>query len=196
MEKIILKNLITTIVLILTTTLNGCEAKSSHIDKTLYELNKTKDEKAPDFKLLTLNGEEIKLTDYSGKIVILDFWATWCGPCRIGIPDLVSIQNEFKNEVVVIGISLDQPYTQQNLQPFIDHFNINYPIVLGTMDVVVAYGNIQAIPTSFIIDGERNIVKKHVGLVPKATIVEEINSLLKVEDTNRNSELKKKNGIN
>lgn len=181
MEKIILKNFIVVILIVLMITLWDCESKSSQIGKSLDVSNTTNDEKAPDFKLLTLNGDEINLTDYAGKIVILDFWATWCGPCRIGIPDLVSIQNEYKDEVVVIGISLDQPYTQQNLQPFIDYFNINYPIVLGTIDVVAAYGNIQAIPTSFIIDGERNIVKKHIGLVPKATIVNEINSLLKRE---------------
>jgi len=176
-----LKNLIVIMLLILTTTLFGCEGNSSQLGKTLDDANNADDKKAPDFKLLTLNGEEIKLTDYSGKIVILDFWATWCGPCRKGIPDLISIQNEYKDEIVVIGISLDQPSTQPNLQPFIDQFSINYPIVLGTIDVVSAYGNIQAIPTSFIIDGERNIVKKHVGLVSKATIVEEINSLLNQE---------------
>ena len=179
MKMIMLKYLIAIMLLILAVMLYGFEDRYLQIDKTSDNAINIDDEKAPDFKLLTLNGEEVKLTDYSGKIVILDFWATWCGPCRKGIPDLVSIQNEYKDELVVIGISLDQPSTQQNLQPFIDHFSINYPIVLGTLDVVVAYGNIQAIPTSFIIDGERNIVKKHIGLVPKATIVEEINSLLK-----------------
>ena len=178
MEKILLKNLLAIILLILTTTLFGCEGKSSQINKKVDDYYFTYDEKAPDFKLLTLNGEEINLTEYSGKIVILDFWATWCGPCRIGIPDLVSIQKEYKDEVVIIGISLDQPSTQDNIQPFIDYFGINYPIVLGTIDVVVAYGNIQAIPTSFIIDRERNIVNKYVGLVPKATIVKEIKTLL------------------
>jgi thiol-disulfide isomerase/thioredoxin len=178
MEKIMLKNFIAIILLILTTTLFISESQSSQFDNKLETVINTDYEKAPDFTLLTLNGEEVKLTDYSDKIVILDFWATWCGPCRRGIPDLVSIQNEYKDEVVVIGISLDQPSTQRHIKPFIEQFGINYPIVLGTLDVVVAYGNIQAIPTSFIIDKKRNIVKKHVGLVPKATIVKEINSLL------------------
>lgn len=176
-----LKNLITVMLLIMTTTLFGCEGKSSQIGKTPEAAGNIDDEKAPDFTLLTLNGEEVKLTDYSGKIVILDFWATWCAPCRKGIPDLVSIQNEYKDEIVVIGISLDQPSTQRNIQLFIDHFGINYPVVLGTQEVSVAYGYIQAIPTSFIIDGERNIVQKHVGLVSKAILIEEINSLLNQE---------------
>jgi len=176
-----LKNLSAIMLIILTTLLFNYESKSSRFDKILETTSNTDDEKAPDFKLLTLNGEEVKLTDYPDKIVILDFWATWCGPCRRGIPDLVSIQNEYKEKVVEIGISLDQPSTQRNIQPFIDHFGINYPIVMGTMEVVIAYGNIQAIPTSFIIDGERNIVRKHVGLVPKETLVKEINSLLNKE---------------
>jgi thiol-disulfide isomerase/thioredoxin len=176
-----LKNFGIIILLVFAITLFISEGRSSQFDNINDIANTSENEKAPDFTLLTLNGEEVKLTDYKDMIVILDFWATWCGPCRRGIPDLVSIQKEYKDDVVVIGISLDQPSTQRNIKPFIDHFGINYPIVLGTIDVVVAYGNIQAIPTSFIIDGERNIVKKHVGLVPKATIVKEINSLLKQE---------------
>jgi thiol-disulfide isomerase/thioredoxin len=179
MEKFMLKNLIVVILLIFTSTLFSYESWSSQFGEALDNLSNADDQKAPDFTLLTLNGEEVKLTDYKDKIVILDFWATWCGPCRRGIPDLVSIQNEYKDDVVVIGISLDQPSTQRNIKPFIEHFDINYPIVLGTLDVVVAYGNIQAIPTSFIIDKKRNIVKKHVGLVPKETIVKDINFLLK-----------------
>ena len=173
-----LKNFVIVILLFFTTTVFFPEGRSSQFDNANETETNNEAEKAPDFSLLTLNGEEVKLTDYEDKIVILDFWATWCGPCRRGIPDLVSIQKEYKDDVVVIGISLDQPSTQPYIKSFIDHFGINYPIVLGTIDVVIAYGNIQAIPTSFIIDRERNIVKKHVGLVPKATIVKEINTLL------------------
>ena len=113
-----------------------------------------------------------------GKVVILDFWATWCPPCRKGIPDLISIQNEYKDDLVVIGISLDQPATQDQLVPFIESYGINYPIVLGNIEVSSAYGNIQAIPTTFIIDKEGNIINKHIGLAPKSTLVEEINLLL------------------
>jgi thiol-disulfide isomerase/thioredoxin len=133
---------------------------------------------APDFTLYTLNGDEVKLSDYLGKVVILDFWATWCAPCRKGIPDLISIQNEYKDDLVVIGISFDQPATQDQLIPFIKNYGINYPIVLGNIEVSAAYGNIQAIPTSFIIDQEGNISNKHIGLVPKSTLIEEINLLL------------------
>ena len=135
--------------------------------------------KAADFDLKTLDGKSVKLSDYKGKIVIIDFWATWCPPCRKGVPDLISIQNEFKDNLVVIGISLDQQNTIKDLNPFIKSYGINYPVVLGTQQVVADYGNIQAIPTSFVVDQKGNIVDTHVGLVPKSTYTDLITKLLK-----------------
>jgi thiol-disulfide isomerase/thioredoxin len=135
--------------------------------------------KAADFSLKTLEGKEVKLSDYKGKVVIIDFWATWCPPCRKGIPDLVELQKEFKDKLVVIGISLDQQNTINDLAPFMKQYAINYPVVLGNEKVVRDYGNIQAIPTSFIIDQAGNIVDTHVGLVPKSTYTNKINQLLK-----------------
>jgi len=135
-------------------------------------------EKAPDFKLSTLDGEIIKLSDYLGKIVIVDFWATWCGPCRMAVPELVELQNEYRDNLVIIGISLDQSYTQHNLKPFIENYGINYPIVLGTLEVVEAYGNIRGIPTSFIVDQKGEIVNKFTGYVPKSHYTTDIDRLL------------------
>lgn len=135
--------------------------------------------KAPDFKLLDTEGKEVKLSDYKGKIVILDFWATWCAPCRKGIPDLIEIQKEYNNEVVVIGISLDQSNTINYVKPFMEQFGINYPVVYGSEQVIIDYGSIRAIPTSFIIDREGNIVDKFEGLMPKSTYVNRINTLAK-----------------
>ncbi|MBT8379418.1 MAG: TlpA family protein disulfide reductase [Ignavibacteria bacterium] len=134
--------------------------------------------KAPDFQLSTLDGEIIRLSDYLGKIIIVDFWATWCGPCRMAIPELVELQTEHEDELVIIGISLDQPYTQRNLKQFIDQYGINYPIVLGTMEVVQAYGNIRGIPTSFIIDRDGDVVDKFTGYVPKSHYTTVIDPLL------------------
>lgn len=139
----------------------------------------TSDKKAANFKLKTLEGKEVKLSDYRGKIVIIDFWATWCPPCRKGIPDLISLQEEFKKELVVIGISLDQQNTIKDLKPFIENYKINYPVVLGDEKVVKDYGGISAIPTSFIIDQKGNIVDSHIGLVPKTVYADQIKSLLK-----------------
>jgi len=178
-----LRKLLIFMLLIFTAVLYGCndDTPKSEITKNNSLAAGESDlgnEPAPDFSLYTLDGEEIKLSDYFGKIVILDFWATWCPPCRKSIPDLISIQNEYKDDLVIIGISLDQPSSQGELQPFIKSYGINYPVVLGTNQVLAAYGNVQAIPTSFIIDQEGNIINKHVGIVPKSTLVEEINALL------------------
>ena len=135
-------------------------------------------DKAPDFELSTLDGVVIRLSDYPGKIIIVDFWATWCAPCRMAVPELVELQNEYRDDLVIIGISLDQPYTQQNLKPFIDSYGINYPIVLGTLEVVEAYGNIRGIPTSFILNQDGEIVNKFTGYVPKSHYTTVIDRLL------------------
>jgi len=179
-----LRKLLIIVLLIFTGIIYGCNdsaPKSEGTENNLIAAAKINmgDDAAPDFTLYTVDGEEVKLSDYSGKVIVLDFWATWCPPCRKGIPDLISIQDEYKDDVVVIGISLDQPATQNELAPFIESYGINYPIVIGSTEVSEAYGNIQAIPTSIIIDSKGKIISEHIGLVPKTTLVEEINSLLK-----------------
>ncbi|GAB4293603.1 MAG: hypothetical protein Kow0098_14590 [Ignavibacteriaceae bacterium] len=134
--------------------------------------------KAAGFTLPGTDGKNYSLSDYVGKIIILDFWATWCGPCRRGIPDLIDIQNQYKDQVVVLGISLDQQNTVSDVIPFMQEFGINYPVLYGNAEVVKNYGNINAIPTSFIVDQKGFIVDKHVGLVPKSVYINKINSLL------------------
>lgn len=137
--------------------------------------------KAPDFILTSTDGKQINLSDYKGKIVILDFWATWCAPCRKGIPDLVEIQKEYKDNVVIIGISLDQQNTISNVIPFMKEFGINYPVVYGNEKVVADYGYIQSIPTSFIIDAKGNIVNSFIGLVAKEAYAKTIKNLIEIK---------------
>lgn len=170
-------------IMIVSVAIYGCEKQDTNnnipeVKESAVSLTSDA-KKAADFSLKTLDGKEIKLSDYKGKIVIIDFWATWCPPCRKGIPDLVELQKEFKDKLVVIGISLDQQNTIKDLAPFIKQYGINYPVVLGDQKVVMDYGNIQAIPTSFIVDQAGNIVDTHVGLVPKSTYTNKINQLLK-----------------
>lgn len=161
----------------------GCEKKENEVfnnnNTEFTSHNPDEGKKAAEFELKTLEGKSVKLSDYQGKIVIVDFWATWCAPCRKGVPDLVELQKEYKDNLVVIGISLDQQNTIKDLNPFIKNYGINYPVVLGTQKVVMDYGNIQAIPTSFVIDQKGYIVDSHIGLVPKSTYVNTINNLLK-----------------
>jgi len=157
----------------------GCSKENNEQSEQVHKTNVVQDtKKAPDFTLLSIDGKEINLSDYKGKIVILDFWATWCGPCRRGVPDLVSIQKSYGDKVAIIGISLDDERTKNDIIPFMKEYGINYPVVYGTSDVVRNYGNIQAIPTSFIIDQEGNIIDKYIGLVSKEIYVGRIEALL------------------
>lgn len=159
----------------------GCsneEPEEKVIQKSKNNVVDNDGTKAPDFTLVSTSGEKISLSNYAGKVVVLDFWATWCGPCRMGVPDLVSIQKEYKDEVVIIGISLDNQATVGNVIPFMEQYKVNYPVVYGTNEVVVNYGYIQAIPTTFIIDKKGNIADMQVGLVPKASLVNKIKSLI------------------
>ena len=132
---------------------------------------------APDFTLASTTNSNIKLSDYKGKVVIVDFWATWCPPCRRGIPDLVEIQKEYGSDVVVIGISMDTD-TKGDVVPFIQKMGINYPIAYADAGVVQLYGGVESIPTSFVIDKNGNIVDNHIGLVPKSEFTTLLNKLL------------------
>jgi cytochrome c biogenesis protein CcmG/thiol:disulfide interchange protein DsbE len=168
-----------------TFTLTGCQDRKSESESNNHVSNdsllaesENQADLAPDFTLPKTDGSEIKLSDYKGKIVLIDFWATWCPPCRRGIPDLIDIQKKYREKLVIIGISLDTE-TKPDVIPFIKKYGINYPVVYGNMEVVQAYGNIQAIPTSFIVDQNGQIVDKHVGLVDKAAYLKKIEELLK-----------------
>ena len=132
---------------------------------------------APDFILASTGDKNIKLSDYRGKVVIVDFWATWCAPCRKGIPDLIEIQKEYGTDVVVIGISMDTD-TKGEVIPFIQKMGVNYPIAYADAGVVQSYGGVEAIPTSFIIDKNGNVVDSHIGLVDKSAFTTVLNKLL------------------
>lgn len=134
--------------------------------------------KAPEFELKSTTGKAIKLSDFKGKIVIVDFWATWCPPCRKGIPDLIDLQNKYKDKLIIIGISVDQEKTINDVKPFVKKYGINYPVVYSDNKVITDFGGIESIPTSFIIDQKGNVVNKHIGLYPKYVYEEEIKELL------------------
>ncbi len=107
---------------------------------------------APDFTLSSTNGKQIRLSDFRGKVVIVDFWATWCPPCKAEIPDFVKLYSEYKNDgFQMLGVSLDEGGAK-NVVPFMKDHGMNYPVVFGTEEVVSAYGGIRGIPTTFVID--------------------------------------------
>lgn len=149
------------------------------IKKYLYEQTSSNEQPtAYDFKLKSIEGKEVKLSDFKGKVVILDFWATWCAPCREGIPDLIDIQKNYSKDVQIIGITVDEN-PMKVVPPFVKEYKINYPILIGTDEVYQKYGGIDAIPTTFIIDKNGKILKKHIGLVEKEVLINEIKQGLK-----------------
>jgi cytochrome c biogenesis protein CcmG/thiol:disulfide interchange protein DsbE len=128
---------------------------------------------APAFSLQEITGEAVSLEQYKGKIVLLDFWATWCPPCKKSIPELITLQNKYREQgLVVLGISLDDPHRVSNsdLVSFKKHYKINYKILRGSADVVKDYFGKEniSIPTMFFINPEGKIVDKHVGFMPGA----------------------------
>ena len=133
---------------------------------------------APDFTLPDLNGKMVSLKDFRGKVIILDFWATWCPPCRQEIPLFVDLYSQYKEKgFEIIGIALDQE-GEKVVKPFSQNYNIKYPILIGGEEVSEVYGGIRGIPTTFVIDRKGNIVKKYVGFTEKEVFEEDIKALL------------------
>ena len=132
---------------------------------------------APAFKLSTLDGKPLSLADYKSKVILLNFWATWCGPCRAEVPDLVELQNKYKDRLQVIGLVVDDD-DEDAVKKFAGKYGINYPIAMATDEMRTEYGGIPALPTSFVLDGEGRVVQKHEGLRDPVLYEVEIRSLL------------------
>lgn len=152
---------------------------SSKSAKVEVERSSTQDRKpAPEFSLKDADGRPVRLSDYRGQVVMLNFWATWCGPCKIEIPWFVDFQRKNKDRgFAVIGVSMDEEGWDA-VKPFVSSMGVNYRIVLGDDSVAQAYGGVEALPTTFLIDREGNIASVHVGLAPKSDFENGIEQLL------------------
>jgi thiol-disulfide isomerase/thioredoxin len=130
------------------------------------------------FTLKDMNGVDVKLAAFKGKVILLNFWATWCGPCKAEIPSLVELQEQYGDDLVVLGFSVDDPV--EKMRPYAAEYKINYPLLVGNgrEDVQEAFGPLYGIPVSVIIDREGRIAKKHSGIASKAQFEREIKSLL------------------
>lgn len=132
---------------------------------------------APDFQVTTLEGKPLRLADYRSKVILLNFWATWCGPCRAEIPDLVELQKKYEERLQIIGLVVDDD-DREGIQKFAEKFGINYPVALASDELRTDYGGIPALPTSFLLDPQGRVVQKHEGLRNPVLYEVEIRSLL------------------
>jgi len=131
---------------------------------------------APDFQLKDLAGKDLSLASARGKVVLLNFWATWCGPCRAEIPSLIELQNRYKDRLLIIGLADDDD--PDAVKQLVDSEGINYPVALTTNQIRFDYGGILALPTLFVINSEGRIVQKHVGLFNPDLYETEVRALL------------------
>jgi thiol-disulfide isomerase/thioredoxin len=130
------------------------------------------------FTLKDMNGADVKLASFKGKVILLNFWATWCGPCKAEIPSLVELQHQYADDLVVLGFSVDD--TVDKMKPYAAQYKINYPLLVGNgrEDVQEAFGPLFGIPVSVIIGRDGKIAKKHSGIATKAQFEREIKALL------------------
>jgi cytochrome c biogenesis protein CcmG/thiol:disulfide interchange protein DsbE len=133
---------------------------------------------APDFTVHDLSGKPVKLSDFRGKVVLLDFWATWCGPCKMEIPWFMEFERKYKDRgFAVLGVSMDDD-GWPTIKPFVKDIGMNYRVVLGNDQTGDLYGGIEALPTAFLIDREGRVAIEHVGLSSRREFEDGIENLL------------------
>ena len=132
---------------------------------------------APEFKLQSLDGKPLSLAGARGKVILLNFWATWCGPCRAEIPDLIELQTKYKDRLQIIGLTVDDD-DPDLIEKVVKHTGINYPVAMASAEVRLKYGGIAALPTSFMLDSEARVMQKHEGLHDPVLYELEIRALL------------------
>jgi peroxiredoxin len=132
-----------------------------------------------DFTLKDMNGASVRLSDYKGKVVLLNFWATWCGPCKVEIPEFVEVYKEYKDRgFEILGVlAMDEP-SPEELKAFADAYHMNYPVLRANQEFEDAHGPLWGLPTTFVIDRQGSICTKHMGPVSREIVEQEIKGLL------------------
>jgi len=155
---------------------DGVHTRQDTADANVIRFVKNPDA-APAFQLNDLNGKPVSLAEARGKIVLLNFWATWCGPCRAEIPDLVDLQKRYADKFEIIALATDEDDPDE-VRRFVLQSGINYRVAMSSEAVRRDYGGIAALPTSFVIDPEGRIVQKHVGLNDPSIYELEVRAML------------------
>jgi len=159
--------------------LAGCSATTNEDVVSAAEQKSAAVQKnAPNFTLKDSDGKTVSLSDYKGKVVLLNFWATWCGPCKVEIPWFVEFEQKYKDRgFAVLGVSMDEEGWDV-VKPYLQKNRMNYRIMVGDDKIAEAYGGVESLPTTFVVDKDGRIVKQHVGLVSKSDYENEIRQLL------------------
>ena len=128
-----------------------------------------------------IDGKPIKLSDYAGKIILIDVWDTWCPPCKKGIPEFIELQDEYRDKgVVILGIAGGR-FGLKAVQDFAREYGMNYPVALVNQSVIEELGSIQSIPTAFLLDKDHKVIQRYVGYRPKTVFAADIERLLENE---------------
>jgi thiol-disulfide isomerase/thioredoxin len=155
--------------------------------------------KVQNISMHDLDGRAIEVASLQGKVTLINFWATWCGPCRAEIPDLVALQSKYRDQLQVIGISEDE-VSADVVRRFAAEQHVNYPVVMLTPELEKAFPGVHALPTTFLLDREGRLVQKHVGMLTMATTEAETRSLAglpvnaTIEEFDQTQGLKLENG--
>lgn len=187
MQRIQLFSLVVVFLLII----SGCakkektgeqETSASPSAQNVAEVTKVekRGDQAPNFSWTDASGKQVDLESFRGKVTLVNFWATWCGPCRHELPDLIALSNDFADRGVrIIGVSTDRGNNVLNdVKSFVQQHGIPYQIVISNSDLEEAFGSIRAVPTSFIIDRQGKIVQTIVGSRTKEMFAQAITPLL------------------
>jgi cytochrome c biogenesis protein CcmG/thiol:disulfide interchange protein DsbE len=155
----------------------GCSTSPRSVSAASVKPDKDRKE-APEFALKDADGKVVKLSDYRGKVVLLDFWATWCGPCKIEIPWFMEMQRTKKDKgFEVLGVAMDDEGWEA-VKPFAAKIGMNYRLVIGNDQTAQMYGGVDALPTTFLIDRGGKIAAVHVGLTSRKDIEDGVEQLL------------------
>jgi thiol-disulfide isomerase/thioredoxin len=133
---------------------------------------------APDFELQSLEGKNVKLSDFRGKAVLLNFWATYCGPCKIEMPWFVELQKEYGPQgFQIVGVAMDDASTEEIVK-FAKQMGVNYPILLGKESVGQSYGGVEFLPTTFFVNRDGKVTGREFGLQSRSVFVDNIKKAL------------------
>lgn len=132
---------------------------------------------SPALKVRTFTGQALDLQQLRGKVVLLNFWATWCGPCRMEIPEFEQLQKQYMGKLQIVGLSVDEE-SQAKVQKVADALHINYPVAMASADLQRSFGGMPAIPVTFVIDQKGQIEQRHVGANPYPVFNNEVRALL------------------